>query len=315
MTTVFVYEDVTARAIDETQSPIASSLLAEGRAMRDAIVADFAAIPGVCVLQDSATASEFCRHVQSADFTLLIAPETRSCLEYLAREVVRLGGKLLGPSPEAIHLTSDKLALARHWESTDVATPRTWPLGEEPGGKRLIVKPRDGAGSQGIFLPPTRLDHGELELIAQEYVEGYSASVAFLLGDSSVLPLVPCQQLLSDDGRFQYLGGRLPIEPTVAGRAIAIATQAIESVPGLRGYVGVDVVLGDDGRDWVIEINPRLTTSYVGLRVHAKFNLAEAMLKVVRVESVPEFEWHQGTLEFTPEGRVSRSPVAPGRRG
>ena len=58
-------------------------------------------------------------------------------------------------------------------------------------------------------------------------------------------------------------------------------------MPGLSGYVGVDVVLGNDGRDWAIEINPRLTTSYVGLRALAGFNLAEAMLAVARVACSP----------------------------
>ena len=35
--------------------------------------------------------------------------------------------------------------------------------------------------------------------------------------------------------------------------------------------------------DRVIEINPRLTTSYVGLRALARFNLAEALLAVIRI--------------------------------
>ena len=51
MTTVFVYEDVTATgAGGDLESPPAPSLLAEGRAMRDAVAADFAAVPGVRVV-------------------------------------------------------------------------------------------------------------------------------------------------------------------------------------------------------------------------------------------------------------------------
>jgi len=106
------------------------------------------------------------------------------------------------------------------------------------------------------------------------------------------------------DGRFQYLGGRLPIAPDLAARAVRIATAAVRCVPGLLGYVGVDVVLGDDSRDWAIEINPRLTTSYVGLRALAKFNLAAAMLAAVRGEPLSEMAWHAGPVEFTPDGRV-----------
>jgi len=81
----------------------------------------------------------------------------------------------------------------------------------------------------------------------------------------------------------------------------------MEAVPGLRGYVGVDLVLGpnDDGNeDWVIEINPRLTTSYIGLRVVAKANLAEAMLRVVGGEIVPPLDWHPDVVHFHADGRV-----------
>jgi len=150
-------------------------------------------------------------------------------------------------------------------------------------------------------------------MIAQQYIPGFAASVAFLVGPAQTIPLVPCEQLQSSDGRFTYLGGRLPIAPDLASRALRIATAAIRSVPGLLGYVGVDVVLGGDGRDWAIEINPRLTTSYVGLRASARFNLAEAMLAIVQGQPLPTLAWHDRRIEFTPDGRVSDvAPTPPG---
>ena len=65
-------------------------------------------------------------------------------------------------------------------------------------------------------------------------------------------------------GRFEYRGGRIPA-PTPVDEGPARA--AVASVPGLRGFVGVDF-LWDEARDrlTVLEINPRVTTSYVGLR-------------------------------------------------
>jgi predicted ATP-grasp superfamily ATP-dependent carboligase len=315
MTRVFVYEDVTATwAGGDSKSRPAPSLLAEGRAMLGAITEDFRRVPGVEVLtwrqnSDSAAAeSEFCRHARAAEYTLVIAPECGGRLEQLCRGVVRVGGRLLGPSPDAVRLTADKLELARHWKAHGVATPATWPLGEEPAGLPVVVKPKDGAGSLATVLSTGRA-HGVAEcpgaMIAQEYVSGFAASIAFLVRPNSRTPLVPCQQLLSDDGRFQYLGGRLLIASDLAKRTVGIATAAIDCVPGLLGYVGVDVVLGQDGRDWAIEINPRLTTSYVGLRALARFNLAEAMLAVVRGEPIPPFKWNAGPIAFTPDGRVS----------
>jgi tyramine---L-glutamate ligase len=312
MTTVFVYEDVTAcGAGGDSGSPPAPSLLAEGRAMRDAVAADFAAVPGVrVVLPDD---GPFDRLAAEADFTLVIAPECGKRLEHLCREVSRVRGRLAGPSPDAVRLTADKLALCKHWERAGVPTPATWELGDEPADVAVVVKPGDGAGSQATALwdrfptCPDRLETCPTEIwpgpmIAQEYVPGLAASVAFLISPSQTVALAPCEQLLSTDGRFTYLGGRLPLLFELATRATRIATAAIQSVPGLLGYVGVDVVLGDDGRDWAIEINPRLTTSYVGLRRLARFNLAAAMLAVVRGESLPELAWSDERIEFTPDG-------------
>ena len=75
-------------------------------------------------------------------------------------------------------------------------------------------------------------------------------------------------------------------------------------MPNCFGYAGVDVVLGDDGRDWVIEINPRLTTSYIGLRALAETNLVEVMLRVAEDREPPPIVWRPGTVEFTPDGQT-----------
>ncbi|MEM6656098.1 MAG: ATP-grasp domain-containing protein, partial [Planctomycetota bacterium] len=108
-----------------------------------------------------------------------------------------------------------------------------------------------------------------------------AVSVAVLCGPGGATPLAPCRQRLSTDGRLRYLGGGTPILPGLAERAGALAAAAVEALPQCSGYVGVDLVLGDhpDGRgDRVIEVNPRLTTSYVGLRVAAERSLAGAMI-------------------------------------
>jgi predicted ATP-grasp superfamily ATP-dependent carboligase len=84
----------------------------------------------------------------------------------------------------------------------------------------------------------------------------------------------------------------------------------VDCVPGLLGYVGVDVTLGDtkDGsRDFAIEINPRLTTSYVGLRAISRTNLAEAMLQVVQGEPLPVIHWHNQRVAWSPDGTVRKS--------
>jgi predicted ATP-grasp superfamily ATP-dependent carboligase len=342
MTRVFVYEYTCAAPPASLEAGGAASLRTEGEAMLGAVLADFASAPGVdvftireCVDEEAAFRSA----ARTAHWSLVIAPEFDQILETRCRWVLEEGGRLLGPSPEAARLCADKLQLARHWGERQVQTPPTVLLREydrSTAGDRVVMKPRFGAGSQDMHLvvvndsvgsavgslategPPLcesggpsvasdlrptlpEIDSG---MIVQPYIPGAPASVAFLIGIDGHVPLLPTEQRLSDDGYFQYLGGRIPLPNDFAERAVRIASSAVAVVPGLFGYIGVDVVLGDDGIDWAIEINPRLTTSYVGLRALAETNLAGVMLRIAHCDATLP-RWRDGSVEFTSNGKVT----------
>ena len=73
------------------------------------------------------------------------------------------------------------------------------------------------------------------------------------------------------------------------------------------GFVGVDLVLGrepDGSEDFVIEVNPRLTTSYVGLRAAARSNLAEVMVNIAN-GATASIEYTDRPIEFDTSGNVS----------
>jgi len=316
---IFVYEYLTANGIGREPGSPEHGMYLEGRAMRDAVVADFERISFAepFAFPDKATPVEqkWVEEVaRFSDWTLVIAPEFGGTLFNLAHSVQSVNGQLLGPSLDAIQLTSNKLALAEHWRTHSIRTPATTDCEPTPCELFPVVwKPRDGAGSTNTFLIRDAFELAQAiagdprqPMILQEFVPGRAASVAFLCGPRTQLPLLPTFQLLSD-GQFQYRGGELPIPSELAARAVELASRAVKCVSGLLGYVGVDLVLGDakDGsRDYAIEINPRLTTSYIGLRTLAACNLAEVMLKVARGEDVDALKWKNGQVRFTPEGSI-----------
>jgi tyramine---L-glutamate ligase len=109
------------------------------------------------------------------------------------------------------------------------------------------------------------------------------------------------------DGTFKYLGGLLPLSDRLAARASSLAAKAVSTLSDSLGYLGVDMVLGDcpDGStDYVIEINPRLTTSYVGLRSACKGNIAEAMLAVAQGIQTPSLAFDVNPRRFFTDGRI-----------
>lgn len=281
-------------------------LLGEGRAMLIAAARDLGQLPGsslVTTLAPEVTFPEellwtvnrignpadwlaaFDAGCLSCDATLVIAPETGGLLASLVRRVEGLGRAAWNCRPAAIDLCADKLNLSQLLQKNGVPTiPAASVRWDHPPTTEqfpVVVKPRDGAGSQLTRRIETRAEWRalaeeyrtapELEPIVQPYVPGRALSVGAIFPlDARRAPiLLPiAEQRLSEDGRFSYLGGELPadVSEDVVARIHAIVDQAAKVVPGLRGYVGFDLLLpdADPSTPLLVEINPRLTTSFVG---------------------------------------------------
>ena len=315
---IFIYEYMTACGLGQSPASPEHGMHREGLAMREAIAEDFSRVSdvNVSVFPESKSSNEeelFLEQVHVSDWSLLIAPELENSLLELAQLAEQAGGQLLGPSSEAIRLTTDKLALFQHWSAHKIPTPAT--TDREPTACEafpIVWKPRDGAGSTMTFLLNSSQDVYRAQavvkrerdlgpMILQEFIAGQAASLAFLCGPKGNVPLLPASQLLSVDGRFHYRGGEIPLTSPLRERAVELGQRAVDCIPHLKGYVGVDLVLGaarDGSRDYAIEINPRLTTSYLGLRKLAEFNIAEAMLRAATGTAQIPLLWKAEQLRF-----------------
>jgi predicted ATP-grasp superfamily ATP-dependent carboligase len=101
--------------------------------------------------------------------------------------------------------------------------------------------------------------------LLQPLVPGLASSASFLVGPDGTAWLIAAgrQHVKIRGGRFVYEGGTVPVPPDGVAEG---PRRAVESVSGLRGFVGVDYVWDEVARcATVLEINPRPTTSYVGL--------------------------------------------------
>jgi predicted ATP-grasp superfamily ATP-dependent carboligase len=219
-----------------------------------------------------------------ADRSLIVAPETEGVLAQSVAMLSAAGVTLLNGYGDFLRCASDKLETARVFSVAGVPHPTTWTHETLPEANRLrarrwVVKPRDGCGAEGIELHPTlesaRLATVGTTHIIQPWIEGRPVSIAAIVEgqDISVLPAV--QQHFFHDGSA-YRGGTGPLPETDQQRATHLIRLAIDALPRtIRGYVGFDMILADDPQqDCVIEVNPRVTTSYVGLRQIVEGNLA-----------------------------------------
>lgn len=306
---ILVHEFVTGGGLAGRDVPV--SLAREGAAMLEALVADLAAIPGheIVVTMDARFPpavppgvevvgfdGDLDSLTEGVDAVWFVAPETGGCLERLVAGAEAQGKRILGSGSAAIRRASDKAALARLLAGRGVAhpltcvlNPQTSPVAWETAARRIgypvVVKPRRGAGCEGVVLVrdaedldaavrnARRIDSGGAWLV-QQFVPGLAASVSLVADGVRAIPLAVSAQWIRIGRGFHYAGGTTPLEHPNAEVAAEVAVRAVDAFPGLRGYVGVDLVL-TDSEAVVIEINPRLTTAYVGVRSVLETNVAE----------------------------------------
>lgn len=300
--------------------------------MLRALIQDLGKLGSVCILldvrcqMDTGTAdvspihsaaeerARFADLTRNADWTVVIAPEFDRYLLERCEWVMQSGGRPLGPGIEFVSIASDKDRTARRLAEAGVPVPRGMVVSKQtPTNIDLrfpaVLKPRDGAGSLQVRLVENweqvrAAAGGDRDYRLEEFHSGLAASVAVLAGPRTCRVLPACQQQLSDDNRFQYLGGSGPLSPALCVRAERLARQTIAAMPSTVGYWGIDLVLGhnDEGTDdVVIEINPRLTTSYLGVRQMARGNLAAAMLDVATGKST-DLSFDPHPVQFAAKG-------------
>ena len=232
--------------------------------------------------------------LKQCDSVLVLAPETDGILARFTAHVEKAGMPLLGSNAVAVNTAGNKAACDRLFHKAHLSTPETnisnfnsASRHAEQMGFPLVVKPLDGIGAEGVCLVKSISDmSAALELcrkatihdkiLLQSYQDGEHASVSLLLTEEKILPLSLNRQFITPGIPFRYSGSQVPFHHKMEGQALELARAAVSLVPGLKGYVGVDLVLTDNGVQ-LIEINPRLTTSYIGLRQVVRTNLAQAI--------------------------------------
>ncbi len=130
--------------------------------------------------------------------------------------------------------------------------------------------------------------------IATRYVEGMHLSASFIVGDK-FLPLTINRQLIGFKGDcISYNGSQVPYNTPRAEEIWEVANRA-STVLGLRGYAGIDLVVGDRPR--VVDINARLTTSVIGISKVMVEEMADLILKA-RFNGLPREVMIEGSIIF-----------------
>lgn len=331
---IFVCEFITGGGLHGM--PLPQCLLAEGLLMRDALLRDLSALPyhvlttcdsrvGASVLaQTTITMEAGCdvwqqwdACIQRADYVWLVAPETDGALYKLTAMATRHGKTVIGSGLQAIEIAASKYLTCMYMRACGIATIPTWTYSEWQAQStdddcRWIAKPDDGAGCNDTFIFEgvlslsqwfeRQLDRQHTHVI-QPYLRGIAASLCIVSKANQVHILsYNLQQLQLQGQRLIYTGGVVNGALEYRAELDAFALKLQHCFPTLTGYYGVDVLLQAQSSTktdiTLIEINPRLTTTYTMLANAMQVNPAKLILEVMLDASAASLNYQHGRVAF-----------------
>ena len=197
--------------------------------------------------------------------------------------------------------------LHEKWQAEDPLTPL-----------KLIIKPLIGVDCEDIVIVENIEDLSyDLEkvfppgsrIIVQEFIEGTDVSVSLISDGKKAIPISLNEQFVElKYEKGTYLGGKIPFESKYKDEAFDIAKNAVEAIDGLKGFVGVDLIINADEKDiysvYLLEINSRFTTPYVGLSKIANINIGKTIIELIDGKiSIDDLDISlDGEVEFVKSG-------------
>lgn len=177
---------------------------------------------------------------------------------------------------------------------------------------RRVVKPVMGCGAQGVRLTDEEAGTDEL---AQTYLYGETLSVSlvgsrvsgnvceYYSGAPPLLLAINRQEIdIDGDGCLQYLGGETPVHPDREEEIVSVAVNAA-NILGCQGYTGIDIIAGD--RIYVVDVNPRPTTSLIGIAEVMEEEIADVLIGASRGKA-PTKVHLSGRVRFDKDGGIIR---------
>ncbi len=317
---LFICEFITGGGLQDKELP--DNLVREGNMMLDALLIDLLdsgftdiittrdkRLDPILLPVESVPIKGDIYHVwqscmNDADAVWIIAPESDDVLFDLTLMAEQSDCHVLGCSSESVKSASSKLQTSKLLKKNDISCIETVLFKDEtiPDSESgWVIKPDDGVGAEDCYFCANREELKQLKdsisvehFVIQKYLPGIPASLSMICYQGKA------QLLACNEQQFCFKNGKGKLTELVVngmqGQWIQfnkIAQKIAIADKGLFGYIGVDLIVPEDGvgpesGPVVVEINPRLTTSYVGLRKSLSLNPAELILSIWQNRTIPE---------------------------
>ena len=256
--------------------------------------------------------------VLKSECCFIIAPEFSNILYKLTNIAVNYNKEIYSIGLEGIKLGSSKINTYRFFKQSKVPTPETYVIPVVENGLDLefiykkfddlnhsiIIKPEDGVGAESIlhitdetqickFYEPQNISFDSSRTyILQRFIEGYDMSIS-LIGIKEGNQIIPFilgindQNVFLPEGCFgsKYNGGMTPsVKFNLIQESLNKLLQKLDLFH-FKGYFGIDFIFSHENSFQFIEINPRLTTSYLGIRNIYDANPLKVIINPIKSET------------------------------
>ncbi len=231
---------------------------------------------------------EFTRSIAFYDAVWPVAPESGNILQSMCEAVERMGKILLTSPAATVALAGNKFQTYLKLREYSTDTVKTWLLSDfnfAPG--EWIIKPVDGAGCEHSYLITNEQEFSEIATVLnqhayliQPHIEGEKTSLSCLFKQGKAWLVCVNDQLFDITNRqYQLTGITVNYSPDHS-KYLNLVDNIAKALPGLWGYAGIDLI-ETPNKIYVLEINPRLTTSCAAIYDACGINYAEAVLELL----------------------------------
>jgi predicted ATP-grasp superfamily ATP-dependent carboligase len=308
---ILVFEYITGGGLNKTD--LLESLVREGLLMLQALLDDLARIDKVVVvvMLDSRLSKrlptstvemhligaeqdcqqEFVRLMHSCEAVWPIAPETDAILQTLCNKVMQQDKILLNSPAEIVAITGNKWLTYQELQRNSIATVQTYLLDKfnfYPG--EWLIKVMDGVSCSDSYLVNDEKDFAKVsasldkpKFIIQPHIQGEKTSLSCLFKQGRVWLLTVNHQQFELINKQYHLTGITVNFTSEISKYQGIINNVVKAVPDLWGYTGIDLI-ETENEILVLEINPRLTSSYAGIYAALGINVADAVLSLLTGE-------------------------------
>ena len=213
------------------------------------------------------------------NYVLPVLPESHNILYNYSRFLEKNKIKKILSSSEVIKVMSDKKLFSNFCKKTKIRHPLLISdISKIKKNKSYVIKDRFGVGCSRIqIISGKDLKHFDSKkYIIQEYIKGqsFSASIYCSRGNFTILSLNEHRVKKNKNNHIKInkiiVNNNFSDNPKIYG----LINKLNKSISTLSGYIGIDFIITNDDI-YIIELNPRITTSFTKLNFTLGINLAE----------------------------------------